>query len=681
MKSLKIKEVKAYNFLAFGEEGIEIKFENLGKIVLIKGKNLDYLKNAKNSNIKDRDSSNGSGKSSIQEIICYGIYGKTIKSPKKISKDDVINNFSKKNCRVEVYFDDYKISRARNPDHLRLWKSKDGKWTKENEITQGKQQDTQEKIESIFGINYEVFISTCVFSDDQSNSFLESDLADKRSIIENLLSLDVYRSRFDHSKELVRESKSSLKQLSSEYEILDNNKSSLVKRLDSAKDSEDNWKKSKKIEVVKIIESIKSKKEKLGSLNEDESQKDYEKSKSRLLEINKSIDIVTKEIDDLQNSLKIINDKKQTQVSKLNEKIDEIKELKRTITDNEKIVRDNTAEIDSFKKKNKGKKCEHCLSEINPDNFLDIIKKYEQQNSQSQSEIDITNKKIEKIDLSNLKNTIDKLNKEIKKHEDEIAEKNNFYKSIREEHKKLSAIKEPDTNTQKSVIEKEIEVLKSKAKEIKAECEGESPYKKVINDIEKDISEASALIDKKKDLIKTIEKDIPYLEFWVNGFGDSGIRKSIVDGRIPMLNKNLQYFMTVLDNGGLKIEFDNELKECIQKNIDGENFKFKYYTLSAGQRRRLNLAINQSFAQIMTDSTGSCPNVLFLDEVSTNIDPVGVFGIYNLICELSEDRQVFVTTHDPDLLDMLSGCDVLSLELKNGISTLVPEKSVEKNKN
>ena len=87
--------------------------------------------------------------------------------------------------------------------------------------------DEQEKIDSIIGINYDVFISTSVFSDDQNNCFLEADLADKRSIIENLLSLDIYRKRFEYSKNLLKENKTSLKQLISEYEILDNNKLSL----------------------------------------------------------------------------------------------------------------------------------------------------------------------------------------------------------------------------------------------------------------------------------------------------------------------------------------------------------------------------------------------------------------------------------------------------------------------
>jgi DNA repair exonuclease SbcCD ATPase subunit len=678
MKNLKIKQLKAYNFLAFGEDGVEIDLENLGNVVLIKGKNLDYIKDIKNDELKNKDSSNGSGKSSIQEIISYALYGKTIKSPKKISKDDVINNLLKKGCRVEIIIEDYKISRGRNPDFLRLWKSSDGKWTKENEITQGKTQDTQEKIESIIGINYDVFISTCVFSDDQSSSFLEADLSNKRSIIENLLSLDVYRNRFDHSKNLLKDKKASLKQLNSEYEILDNNKSSLDKRLLSTKESENSWKNLKKNEIAKIISVVKLKKARLESLNEDKDQKDYDEARKRITEIDKLIDTTNKQIDSYQESLKSSNEKKSSLKLSLDKKNDEIKEIKRSISDNNKIIEQNSKEINNFKNKDKNKKCEHCLSKINPDNFLEIIKKHEQQNESTEEEIKNLNIKLNKINLSKLEDDFEKLDKEVKKLEKSIADKNSTYKSLRDEHKKLSLVKEPNTNTEKSVIEKEIEVLKAQAKELNSELQGSSPYESVIKDIEKDITDSIESIDKKKNSVKEIEKDIPYLDFWVEAFGDSGIRKWVVDGIIPILNKKLQYLMMVLDNNRLKIEFDNELKESIYKNIDGEDVKFKYHTLSAGQRRRLNLAVNQSFAHVMIDSVGSCPNLVFLDEVTTNIDPIGVLGIYSLICELAEDRQVFVTTHDQDLLEMLNGCDVLNLEMKNGISKLEVKQNVSK---
>jgi ABC-type multidrug transport system ATPase subunit len=92
--------------------------------------------------------------------------------------------------------------------------------------------------------------------------------------------------------------------------------------------------------------------------------------------------------------------------------------------------------------------------------------------------------------------------------------------------------------------------------------------------------------------------------------------------------------------------------------------------MSAGQRRRLNLAVSQAFADIMAVSNGTRPSLVFLDEVTTNIDPMGVQGIYNMIQDLSKDKQVFVTTHDHDLLEMLENADTIKLVHEGGKTTI-----------
>lgn len=665
MKSLKIKSIKAHNFLSFGEDGIEVGFEDLGKIVLIKGKNLDY-----EGDSKSKSSSNGSGKSSIQEIICYALYGKTIKSPKKINKNDVINNFTKKNCCVEIYFDDYKISRGRSPDFLRLWKSSESVWDKNSEITQGKQQDTQAKIDSIIGINYDVFVSTCVFSDDQNNCFLEADLSNKRSIIENLLSLDVYRDRFESSKDLLRDSKNSLKQFVSEYEILDSNKNNLDKRLQSTKQQESSWKNSKKLEMTKLMSEIKSRKNDLSLINEDKDLKIYKEAKTKMSEIDKEIDTNNTEIENLQNSFKEYQDKKVKFKESLDLKNNKKIELEKSIKNCVNCFDANLKEISKYKKNSSGQKCEHCLSIIDPENFKEIIKNLEETNIKLKKEINEFEKSLKSIKTNADEESIKDVNSKLDDIQKNISKRNLTFKNLRDEYKQLSLIKEPDSNTRKSVLEKEIEVLKSKLKDLKLEYEGDSPYVQVISTIEEDIKDFELKLEEKKSKTQDLEKDIPYINFWVDAFGDAGIRKWVVDGIVPLLNKKLQYWMFVLDNNRLNIEFNNELQERIYKKIGDEEVEFAYHVLSAGQKRRINLAVSQSFAHIMLSSVCSCPSVVFLDEVTTNIDPVGVLGIYNLICELSEDRQVFITTHDNDLLDLLDGCDTINLEMKNGISNL-----------
>ena len=74
-------------------------------------------------------------------------------------------------------------------------------------------------------------------------------------------------------------------------------------------------------------------------------------------------------------------------------------------------------------------------------------------------------------------------------------------------------------------------------------------------------------------------------------------------------------------------------------------------------------------------NSGASPSLVFLDEVTTNIDPIGVQGVYNMIVELSNHKQVFVTTHDHDLLDMLSGCKSINLKKINGFTTLCDDRN------
>ena len=180
MKKINFKKIYAENFLCFGSEGIEIDFENYNNIVLIKGKNLDILDEDKNSS---KISSNGVGKSSIPSVLVYGLFGKTVRKPNKISHKDVINNDSGKKLKVEVYWDDYKLQRTRKPDSLKLWKSSDGTWTETTEITLGGMPATQKLVEDIIGMSYETFTNIVVFTDDNTNSFLECDAQNKREIV------------------------------------------------------------------------------------------------------------------------------------------------------------------------------------------------------------------------------------------------------------------------------------------------------------------------------------------------------------------------------------------------------------------------------------------------------------------------------------------------------------------
>ena len=242
--------------------------------------------------------------------------------------------------------------------------------------------------------------------------------------------------------------------------------------------------------------------------------------------------------------------------------------------------------------------------------------------------------------------------------------------SLRNELVKASQVREPKADNEEALLQQKIESTNEQIQTKTNELNGESPFKEILQNDKDELEKASGLVKSKEDEVKALESEMPYYDYWVTGFGDSGIRKWVVDGIIPELNNRINYWLQFLIDNKISLKFDSELNETIERNpSDGE--PYVYHAMSTGQRRRLNLAVSQAFAHIMSISSGSVPSIVFLDEVSQNIDPVGVLGIYKMICELSEDRQVFVTTHDPDLMKMLQTADELSLVMENGYTKLI----------
>jgi DNA repair exonuclease SbcCD ATPase subunit len=265
MRKLVFKYAKAENFLCFGPEGIEIKFEHYGNIINVLGFNLDATPTR----------SNGSGKSSIAEIIVYGLFGKTIKNPKKVKHGDVIHNKIGKKMHVEVHWDDCVIIR-KTKNEVRFWKNG------EEKTVGGSKTGTQQEIEKELGLNYETFTNIVIFHDKMDNAFLECDPAEKRTIAENLLSLEKYRDYFEIAKDLKKELKDSIKIMMKEYEQFSTEKDESQKRVGQIQQQERNWKSSQNEELKKLILKIKNKKEELETTDQGTSLAAWQNAQEKL---------------------------------------------------------------------------------------------------------------------------------------------------------------------------------------------------------------------------------------------------------------------------------------------------------------------------------------------------------------------------------------------------------------
>ena len=189
-----IKRFRAKNFYSF--KTVELEFSDYSGIVRVTGKN------------QDSGGSNGSGKSSIFEAICWGIYGKTIRSS---NEESLVNNQTGKDCQVciELFKEnlgDVKITRTKRPTSLNLEVNGSNR-NKENVS------ETQKYIEELLETDYKSFLASIVFGQHSEVSFLDSSPEDKRNIIRNCFNLEEVFSNRNSVKELKSEYTGQLKSL------------------------------------------------------------------------------------------------------------------------------------------------------------------------------------------------------------------------------------------------------------------------------------------------------------------------------------------------------------------------------------------------------------------------------------------------------------------------------------
>ena len=663
MKNLNFKTLKASNFLCFGENGLHVDFMNQQSTTLIRGRNLDAC-GEKSSG----QSSNGVGKSAVIDALVWGLFGKTVKRPSKIGADDVLNNADPKKLSVFVEFDNYRVTRTRKPNALKLEVFRNDAW---EEQTRGTIKDTQTDIENILGLSYEAFVSIVIFSDDNSASFLECPTTTKRKIVETLLGLEKFQSFLDTAKEHAK----NLKKQIADHTLITQQKTRMATQYGLELDK-------LKTQSAKYIEDIKRSIETQNAIIAQEKSRvfpDYnlemQKFTSAQEEIAKQNTLISERNTMVEKANAYIGARQDertpwtTEINGLNQLISNLDLEKRSMT----LKKENLLkEILHLSKIKHGVKCNTCLGTVDEANSKTVKEQYEMQVKEIEMTLALHDKK-----YGEPRSAIAEVNKNIiesKEKEkvaiDKLALRRKEIQDAQRMIASLSLVKQPVKDNAQQKSEEIIIAATTTLESLNSRLEGNNPYQQQITDKEELIKSVNDEIAAAENEISSIRDDVPYYDYWVDAFGEDGIRKFAIDQIIDMLNTSIESWMDLLIGDSLVLKFDNMLETTITK-YPFSGRAFVYDTLSNGQRRRLNLAVTLSIASVMSMVNNVNPNIIFLDEVSTNIDQQGVVGIYKVIKELSEKKKVFVTTHDVELNGMLESAQKLNLVMENGLTKMV----------
>jgi DNA repair exonuclease SbcCD ATPase subunit len=132
--------------------------------------------------------SNGSGKSTMLDALCFSLFGKPFRD---INKPQLINSINGKDCIVEVEFDvgnkSYKIVRAIKPNRFEIYVN--GELLNQDAAVR----DYQEHLEKfILKLNYKSFTQIVILGSASFVPFMQLKPGDRREIIEDLLDIQIF---------------------------------------------------------------------------------------------------------------------------------------------------------------------------------------------------------------------------------------------------------------------------------------------------------------------------------------------------------------------------------------------------------------------------------------------------------------------------------------------------------
>jgi len=275
------KSIKIKNFLSVGNSPIEINLNSHRKTLVV--------------------GANGAGKSQLLDAIVFALYGKPFR---KTNKPNIINSINKCNLLIELFFSigkrEYKIVRGLKPNIFEIYC---------NDILinqDAKTKDYQEHLEKyILKVNYKSFINVIILGSARYNPFMGMSAADRRSIIEELLDIQIFSSM----NLLVKDKLSKIKEeiFKSDYGIDVTNE-----KIDLQKQNINEHKKNTQDQIKKKQEEI------------DKSNHQIEKIQSDIILIEKHISILQEKIID-KTSVEKSKDKLISFESKLETNISKLK--------------------------------------------------------------------------------------------------------------------------------------------------------------------------------------------------------------------------------------------------------------------------------------------------------------------------------------------------------------------
>ena len=584
-------------------------------------------------NNDEKTSTNGAGKSTLISALYWCLTGNALTN--EVLADDVINAKVGKNCKVSVLIEssqgDIKITRTRGDSEFgnNLFLE-----IADQDLTCHKVADTQARIAQLFKIPFELLHSTIMMTHDIKSAFSELTPQQRVQALESIRDYSIWDKVREEANKDIKAYNKEIQELNLKLSNMNGSKQTYEKMLASA------------VESYKVL---------VKSFDETEIN-------NKMLSLTQENKNYAEEIVSLESSLKELNkiideSTDKSLQTKLNEIVDTANNIKLTLQSTEYERKEKAKDIDTIDAWFKNDKCPTCGH---------LLDRTEQEKSEKSSHREELNKQLIQIDEK-----AKKLNDDIALKRKEWAQVNTQLK-VSEQNLHQSRAKLSENNAKINDLKsKELANTRELAKLEAMKGTHSSQVDKLNNDIisyKKEIESISAGEAIINEQLKSLENKRQLSDYFFKLLGSKGeLRPYLLKQDIAYLNSCMQtYIHQFFENTEAELHLEGPNIEIL---INSNGIKKKVTSLSGGEKKRLNIAIQLALYDLIQATSQVSFNVLWLDEIESELDQAGVNQLINIIEDKSNDAEtVFWITNHPNVKENITNKIICTKSL--GVTTI-----------
>ena len=556
--------------------------------------------------------SNGAGKSYLFDGVSWVLYDRCIRE--KYKGDDVIRLGSKGGTcvTVELLGGSDTVSLERYRKHPK-YKNQVRLIVGGKDVTRGTNDLTTEAIEAIIGMDFMAFCNSVAFGvREDVKSFFSAPESERKKVMDRIFGLLVYGDAEQEARKRLKTAEEELNALALKRTSLQSKLEERREQLAEAQTSEDAEEaalhvKETTIKVKGLEKKIVKAEEKRDAaiIGRDKEKEKYDAALLQYREAEK----------------RYLHEK--ARLEQADRKLQrEIAELKGGMN---AAVR---TQLDF--RKLKGKQCPTCFQKV-------ADKAVKQVEMGTQAEIDKAREAI--AELQRKSAAVDKLLEALDKpKEPESPELEARQEALDQREEELQEL-----TGQRDVAQSRLTALK----------EEQERHKGLLESLQAKVDEMVKVLAAKEQEYQTQVFMQDQIAFWVQGFGNAGLKSFLLEAEIPEINRRASAYARMLLGDGtlVKLAATKTLKTkgAVREQLSIEavipGCTKTYAGASKGQKKRLDLSLLLAFRDIVSERNAKPFKQLFADEIFDGLDKSGNESVAALLLEVSERCPVTLVTH------------------------------------